>query len=257
MPPSFIPKELPPFNANTSIGAFEIGTLLATTLFGATCIQVYIYFERYAKDHKLIKALVVFVWLLELGHTIAICHALYIMTVSWFTQPENLVILPVSVDASVLLSGLIGPLEQAWFIHRLYTFSKNKVLTGVCCILSFLRIFGSVALSGVSLQRLMLLEFDQKYWWLLMSIVIVGTLNDGLLAGSLAWYLNKSKNQTVARATNSVLNHLIMWVVETSAITSVATVSMMICFFTMPANLVYIGAYVCLAKLYANALLAS
>lgn len=58
MPPSFIPKELPPFNANTSIGAFEIGTLLATTLFGATCIQVYIYFERYAKDHKLIKALV-------------------------------------------------------------------------------------------------------------------------------------------------------------------------------------------------------
>lgn len=58
MPPSFIPEQVPPFNVNLTIGAFELGTLFATTLFGATCIQVYIYFERYPKDRRLLKFLV-------------------------------------------------------------------------------------------------------------------------------------------------------------------------------------------------------
>lgn len=43
---------------------------------------------------------------------IAIWHALYTMTVTWYTKPQLLSILPVSLDASVLLNGFIGPLEQ-------------------------------------------------------------------------------------------------------------------------------------------------
>jgi len=38
---------------------------------------------------------------------------------------------------------------------------------------------------------------------------------------------------------------------------SVATVSMMVCFFTMPTNFIFIAIYVTLSKLYSNALLAS
>lgn len=89
-----------------------------------------------------------------------------------------------------------------------------------------------MAMSGITLQQLPVLYFSQKYWWLLMSIVMSGTINDGLLAGSLAWYLNKSKRQTTTRlnlivltvwyawnsetffrATKSVLHQLIMWAV--------------------------------------------
>ncbi|KAE9397224.1 hypothetical protein BT96DRAFT_1020918 [Gymnopus androsaceus JB14] len=261
MPPSFFPNPIPPFNINTSVGAFEIGTLVAATLFGATCIQTYLYFERYPKDNRLIKALVTAVWLLELCHTIAICHAVYTMTITWYGDSELLSVAPASLDVSILLSGFIGPLEQAWFIRRLYIFSKNIWLTALCCILSFARCLGSVGYAAVALQlwkvqRATILDFELQYWWILTCIVVLGAVNDVLLACSLAWYLKKRKEHVLARVAR-LLDRLIFWAVETSAITSFATLSMMICFFAMPTNFVYIGIYLCLAKLYANALLAS
>ncbi|KIK65963.1 hypothetical protein GYMLUDRAFT_93758 [Collybiopsis luxurians FD-317 M1] len=256
MSPSFIPDPLPPFNINSSVGAFEIGTLVAVLLFGATTVQSYLYYERYPKDHKLIKFMVASVWLLELGHTICICHALYTMTISWYAQPQLLAVPPVSLDLSILINAFIGPVEQAWFTRRLYVFSKNLWLTAICCLLSFARLIASVAYSAVALQRLNIVVFELKYWWILTIIVVLGSVNDLILACSLGWYLYMNKKKNVARVAK-LLDRLILWAVETSAITTVATVAMMICFFTMPWNFIYIAVYVCLAKVYANALLAS
>jgi hypothetical protein len=256
MPPSFFPNTLPPFNIDTSLGALEIGTLVATTLFGATCIQVYLYFEKYPKDHKLIKALVGAVWILELGHTIAICHAVYTMTITWYAQPQLLDVPPLSLDISVLINGFIGPLEQAWFTRRLYVFSRNLWLTAICCALSFGRLVASIAYAGTTFTRLEIFAFQLKYWPILTCIVVLGSANDVLLASSLAWYLYKHKLKNISKV-GKLLDRLIIWAVETSSITTVATLAMMICFFAMPVNFIYIGIYVCLAKIYANALLAS
>ncbi|KAE9397221.1 hypothetical protein BT96DRAFT_995945 [Gymnopus androsaceus JB14] len=245
MPPSFFPDPLPPFNINNTVGAFEIGTLVAVFLFGATCLQVYLYFRK-----------VTVVWLLELGHTIAVCHAVYTMSITWYGQPELLAVPPASLDASILLNGLIGPLEQAWFIRRLYALSKNIWLTAICCILSFARCLGSIAFASLALQRPNIIVFDFEYWWLLTCIVVLGSVNDLLLAGLLSWYLNKSKKTSI-QAMSRLFDRLILWTIETSAITSFATVGMMIAFFIMPTTFIYVAVYLCLAKLYANALMAS
>ncbi|KAE9397226.1 hypothetical protein BT96DRAFT_995949 [Gymnopus androsaceus JB14] len=224
MPPSFFPNPLPAFNISTSVGAFEIGTLVAATLFGATCIQTYLYFERYPKDHRLIKAMVIAVWLLELGHTIAICHALYTMTITWYGEPELLAVPPASLEVSILLSGFIGPLEQAWFTRRLYVFSKNLWLTTLCGLLSFGRFFGSIAYASLAFQseirRETVTAFELQYWWIFTCIVVLGAVNDVLLACSLAWYLKKTKEHIFSRV-SKLLDRLIIWAVETSSITSI------------------------------------
>lgn len=105
---------------------------------------------------------------------------------------------------------------EAWFIHRLYTFSENKGLAFICCLLSFLRFLLSMALSGIILRQFPVIDFSQKYWWLLMSIAITGTINDGLLAGSLSWYLNKSKRKTITRLVSNDLDMWYDWNSETS-----------------------------------------
>jgi len=196
------------------------------------------------------------VWFLELGHTIAICHAVYTMTITWYGQPDLIAVPPASLDVSILLTGIIGPLEQAWFTRRLHVLSQNIWLTSLCCTLSFARCLGTLTYSGFALQRANIIVFELRYWWLLTAIVVLGSTNDLLLASSLAWYLSKNKKTNVLKM-SKLFNRLIIWTIETSAITSVAAVSMMICFFLMPTNFVFIAVYLCLAKLYANALLAS
>ncbi|KIK65964.1 hypothetical protein GYMLUDRAFT_1027793 [Collybiopsis luxurians FD-317 M1] len=276
MPPSFFPDPLPPFDINTSVGAFEVGTLVAAFLFGVTTVQVYLYFERYKRDDVFIKLMVLLVWLLELAHTVCICHALYVQTVTWYGQPELLAIPPISLDLSILINAFIGPIEQAWFTRRVYIFSRNMWLTGLCCLLSLSRLGATLAYASFALERPNIVVFELKYWWLLMTIVIIGSVNDFILALSLGWYLYKSKENSFESASRLLdrliiwtigwLNQLlqsqpfllnVLWLLETSATTTVATLTMMICFFVMPVNFIYIGVYLCLAKIYANALMAS
>lgn len=48
----------PSFDANSTLGALEIGVLIATCLFGALTVQVYIYYARFPQDPWGIKAMV-------------------------------------------------------------------------------------------------------------------------------------------------------------------------------------------------------
>lgn len=118
----------------TTVGALEIGVLLAIFLFGVLTVQVYIYFDWYPRDPVGFKFLVgrrarrilvctytaqvALVWLLDLGHTIAILHLIYTITVTQYGQPALLTAPPRSLDAAILLSGFIGPLEQVLVFFR-------------------------------------------------------------------------------------------------------------------------------------------
>jgi hypothetical protein len=137
----------PGFDAAPTIGALQIGVLFAVCLFGAVSIQVSYYFGsfecRFLRDirwtgHSLLHSFsrsvssqgagawftllvlslheydlkVALVWCLDLGHTIAICNGLYIITVVQYGHPELLDIVPNSLNLSIVLSGFIGPLEQ-------------------------------------------------------------------------------------------------------------------------------------------------
>ncbi|KAF5385563.1 hypothetical protein D9757_006797 [Collybiopsis confluens] len=272
MPPSFFPDPLPPFNIDTSLGAFEIGTIVAAFLFGITTLQVYLYFEQYPNDGKILKLMVrllsfehffaanihnlnmlwwwrqvMSIWLLELGHTITISHSLYVMTITWYGQPQLLVVPPITLDISILFNALVGLIEQAWFTRRLYAFSKNLWLTGLCALLSLTRLGSTLAYGSLATRRMNIFEFQLKYWWILTIIVVVGSVNDFILASSLAWHLYARKKGAF-RSIVKLLERLIAFTIETSAITTIATLTMMICFFMMPMNFIYIGVYLCLAK---------
>jgi len=49
---------------------------------------------------------------LELAHTICICQALYVVTISEYGRPQLLDIPPQSLNVAILFSGFIGPIEQ-------------------------------------------------------------------------------------------------------------------------------------------------
>ncbi|KAF9267422.1 hypothetical protein L218DRAFT_995680 [Marasmius fiardii PR-910] len=141
------------FDSDATIGALEIGALMSTSLFGVTCVQAFQYFRDSKKDSRWVKILVAAVWFLDLSHAVASCHYLYTSTVPQYGHPELLFVPPLSFDFIILINGLIGALEQTWFICRLYTFSKNVWVSGFCGILAFGRFSFTLSITAISFQR--------------------------------------------------------------------------------------------------------
>ncbi|KAJ6536305.1 hypothetical protein B0H19DRAFT_1271095 [Mycena capillaripes] len=245
-----------PFPLSTTVGALEIGVLFGVFLFGVLTVQMYIYFDRFPNDPTSFKFMVGLGWILDCGHTISICHFIYIITVTQYGQPALLAIPPKSLDASILLSGLIGPLEQGWFTYRLHRFTKTLPLPLICVILSLLRVGGSIALFAFSFMEPTIQGYDTRVMWIIEAVVIVGAAVDVILAVALCYYLSFWRTGGFRR-TNKLVNQLMTWAIETGAITSAGALAIFISFLTMKDNLVYIGFFCMMAKLFSNSLLFS
>jgi hypothetical protein len=49
---------IPGFDPNITVGALEGGILVSNLLFGIVTMQVYLYYQKYPRDHRSLKALV-------------------------------------------------------------------------------------------------------------------------------------------------------------------------------------------------------
>ncbi|KAJ7513199.1 hypothetical protein B0H11DRAFT_2213724 [Mycena galericulata] len=231
-PPLALPAE---FSLTTTVGVLEIGVLLAVFLSGVLTVQVYVYFNRFPNDPWGFKA-VALVFLLDVGHTLTICNLIYTITVTQYGEPQLLLTPPMSLDGAVLLSGLIGPLEQGWFTYRLYKFTKTLTLPLLCALLSLLRFGGSVGLFVASLQSRTISDYDMHVMWLVEAVIVVGAAVDVILVVALCYYLSFWRGGGYQRA---------------------GALALLLTFLTMDYNFIYLAFFVMMAKLFANSLLFS
>ncbi|KAK7681926.1 hypothetical protein QCA50_014888 [Cerrena zonata] len=97
--------------------------------------------------------------------------------------------------------------------------------------------------------------FSRDLHWIITLGLSLGTAVDVLIATSLCWYLNKGR--TGFRNMESVIDSIIVYTIETSAITSLTTISSLIFWLIMPNNLIFIALHFVISKLYANVLFAT
>ncbi|KAJ7745367.1 hypothetical protein B0H16DRAFT_1558616 [Mycena metata] len=262
-PPTSLMPTIPPadaapisFNLNTTFGALEIGILVALFLSGMVTVQVLSYYRRYWSDSWVLKCVVSIAWILDLGHSVAICHTLYTVTVTQFGQPESLLIPPLSLDTAILLSGFIGPLEQGWFTYRLYRLTKRVPLPLLCMSLALARFVGIIGLSTIALHAYPITEYNERAGWLIEAIVIVSAALDTILVSALCYYLS-SWRLDKSRVLHKLVNQIMTWTVETGVMTIFGALGLLISFLTMKDNYVYVGFFVVVPKLFANSLLLS
>ncbi|KAJ7112094.1 hypothetical protein C8R44DRAFT_882501 [Mycena epipterygia] len=244
------------FDLGTTIGALEVGILVALFLSGMVTIQVWTYFHRYRHDPWGLKFVVGLCWSLEFGHTIAICHTLYTITVTEYGQPQRLIIPPLSLDSAILMSGFIGPLEQGWFTYRLWKLTKKLLLPLLCMVLTFTRFVGIIGLSFIALHAYSLPEYNARAGWLIESVVIVSATLDTLLVCALCYHLS-SWRRDPSRVMNKIINQIMTWTVETGAVTILGALGLLTTYLTMKNTYVYVGFFVVIPKLFSNSLLLS
>ncbi|KAJ7812631.1 hypothetical protein B0H14DRAFT_2856382 [Mycena olivaceomarginata] len=245
---------VPAFDADSTLGALLIGTLVSYALFGVTTTQVYVYYGRFQDPWKM-KAMVGAVWCGELAHTICIAISLYTMVITNYGHPERLLVLPNSLLASTFIGSLVSFAVQVFFAIRIYSLSKSWWIPCICWALSLFRFVPpNVILFAYGHRPAH--EFLGKFGPLFDAIWAASAANDLLIAGTLVYLLYRRRS-SVFEKTVAVIDKLIQWTIETGVVTSIASIIMLVSFISLPSTFVWLAFFVVIPRLFSNSLMAS
>ncbi|KAJ7813900.1 hypothetical protein B0H14DRAFT_2851910 [Mycena olivaceomarginata] len=245
---------VPAFDADSTLGALLIGTLVSYALFGVTTTQVYVYYGRFQDPWKM-KAMVGAVWCGELAHTICIAISLYTMVITNYGHPERLLVLPNSLLASTFIGSLVSFAVQVFFAIRIYSLSKSWWIPCICWALSLFRFVPpNVILFAYGHRPAH--EFLGKFGPLFDAIWAASAANDLLIAGTLVYLLYRRRSSVFEKIV-AVIDKLIQWTIETGVVTSIASIIMLVSFISLPSTFVWLAFFVVIPRLFSNSLMAS
>ncbi|KAF8159329.1 hypothetical protein B0H34DRAFT_399146 [Crassisporium funariophilum] len=242
---------------DNTLGAMQVGSMMAVYLFGIVTLQAHHYYRRFRDDRKMFKYLVAAVWILELGHTVSVCAEAYRGTITYYGRRSKYTRFP-ALGAATLLGGLITFLVQAFFSLRVwkalpkpYNFIGLFVLT-----LASTRGVAAVILAWRAISAKHLAEYAVDWSWLIKTVLSLGAGIDIIIAVSMLYWLITKRDSAMTRV-SLLIDRLVTYTVCTGLLTSLAAVTTLICHIVMPENFIWVAVYAFLAKLYSNSLLAA
>ncbi|KAF7968444.1 hypothetical protein HWV62_30567 [Athelia sp. TMB] len=212
-----------------SLGALEVGVLISVFLYGVTTVQTYCYYSGTAKDR---------------------CK----VTVSYYGVPAAIGAGDWTLNLSGFFDGLSGALVQSFFAHRIYVLSRRWYITFLSWALSLIACTATLAITILSF-KLSIAEFAIKYIWLVKASLALLLVVDVLNTTALCYYLRSER--TGYSNTDSIMNKLFLWTLETGMITSCGGLIMLVFIFTTSSTTLWICVSIFYAKLYSNSLLAT
>lgn len=216
-------------------------------------MQVYRYYQLFPDDNRFYKYFVAIVWLFELGHSISVSYEVYTATTS-----EVIITRFIGLGTALILSAAITTAVQTFFSFRVFKLLPRPFnyvgLLGM--FLAFWRCVGSIVLGRSAILTSDVVGWREGWFWLITTLFVSGATLDVVIAISMVLFL-ADKRQAVLSGAARVLDKLTAFTVRTGLLTSMAAVTVLICYLTMPENFIWMAAYTILAKLYSNSLMAS
>ncbi|KAI8970569.1 hypothetical protein BD414DRAFT_540849 [Trametes punicea] len=241
---------------NDTLGAAFLGNIAAACFYGVTVLQTYIYYERNCSDRLHLKFFVLLLWsALDTLHLAFVTHSVYTYAVVDFTNFLALEIPVWSILAQVLVTGVSDLIVRGIFCQRVWKLSNKNWPLLITIVLSSLVVFGgsiAFAVKGFSLPSFFDLSEISDILYVSLG---TGVVADILIAGSMCVFL--SRRRTGFTRTDSMVRVLILYSINTGALTSLCALLCLITYATMPDNFIFIGIYFVLPKLFLNSLLAT
>ncbi|KAF8066978.1 hypothetical protein FPV67DRAFT_1221885 [Lyophyllum atratum] len=247
------PMALPAFD--NTLGALLIGGLLSMVLWGVTCVQTFTFFTRKSRDRPTFKLMIAFLWVLDTFDSALNGHILYFYLVTNYLNPVAIGTPTWSVIIHVAITSISDFIIRSMFAHRFYRLSKgNYIVTGWIMAVSMTDLVCGIVITAKAFGIVSYLELDKLSSLLYLNFA-AGTTSDLSVALALSWLLIKSR--TGFRRTDTLINVLMMYTVNTGLIVGIDAALGMITYIVMPSNFVFLGFYLLLSKLYLNSYLAT
>ncbi|KAJ6566502.1 hypothetical protein B0H19DRAFT_1257710 [Mycena capillaripes] len=242
---------------DSTYGAMLIGTFFAIFFQGMLSVQAYIYYESFPDDPRSLKSLVAVVWSLDLVHLVLICQTLYHYLISNWGNNAALQQSTEELDLHLLLVGLATTLCQAFFLKRVWAFSKGdiwtRILTGAAAVAGLATLALDITMTiqtssnqSFAVYRLVGREIE------IITMFSLGAGVDMVIAFLLVWYLYQGR--TSFENTNFVLTRIIQYTVATGLATSLLALGCVAAYLINPSGFVFIAMHFSLGRMYTNAL---
>ncbi|TEB22227.1 hypothetical protein FA13DRAFT_1741179 [Coprinellus micaceus] len=244
--------QIPPLD--NTFGAAFVGMVAAATLHGVSCVQTLYYYTHQA-DEWPTKLLVGAVMLFDTIHQALITHTVYTYVITNWGKPEILGKIVQSLVIEVLFNGLTALLVQSFLTMRVWKLSnKSIILTGLISLFVIGEFVVVVVFTAIALGFETFLEL-KKLEALSRTVNALAAAGDVLIAVALCVILHRSR--TGFHRSDSMINRLIVFAVNTGVLTSLCAVASLISISVSGDTFIYIGFFFCIGRLYTNSLLAT
>ncbi|GJE99438.1 hypothetical protein PsYK624_157010 [Phanerochaete sordida] len=236
-------------------GALLIGGLVTTMLYGIACLQCFNFLQRNPQESRILKVSVYMLWTLCTCHVVAIGVTLYVNLVQHFGSLVTVPQVHWSTPAIVIFTILIALLVHYWYCYRVWILSdRNAALTYPLLVAGTLAfVFATASFLQLSLSS-NVAEFQSKQWISYVAVAWV-TITDVYVAVALSYFLLKHRRGVMPQ-THQFVNMLLVYVVSTGALTSVAALGYVFLSVLLPQTYIWWAMYFILGEIYANSFMA-
>lgn len=243
------------YDVRQTIGAILLGTITCIFLSGIVTLQVVLYSRFYTDDPPKFKVLVGSIWLLDILHTAMIAATNWDIFITNWGNNAILDHISWTLATTISITALMTFIVQCFFAYRVYAVSRHNLIPATIIILAFLRL---VAAAASTVEMIRLRSFDQfanDYEWIFTLGLTLSSVVDILITVTFCYFLSKSR--TDYGRLRHMVDLLILYTIQSGMLTCIVTIATLICWVTMPHNLVFLGIHLCICKLYANACMAT
>ncbi|KAK6969041.1 hypothetical protein R3P38DRAFT_3244119 [Favolaschia claudopus] len=206
------------------LGAWLIGLILSSVLFGISCLQVHLYFTKScSRDRAILKAFVIGLFALDAFHLALVSHSLYSVVVTNFGDYIQLGIIPWSLLLQTVFGSFLSAMVRLFYAWRVYIISNNFLLLPVGVPMHYgmlAEVEFQYSERSTHIKFFIPAEdlFEHLFIWSSLGLGI-GAAADVLIAGTMIYYL--SKNKTGFQKTNKAINRLVAHSLSTGALACV------------------------------------
>ncbi|GLB38741.1 hypothetical protein LshimejAT787_0506060 [Lyophyllum shimeji] len=241
-----------------TLGAVFIGFAVACCVYGVLLAQGFAYFSRYPQDRPHLKLTVIAILLLETADQTFIGHLAYFYSISNYGNPLNLLRATVtwSLILQLTVGAIVGAIVKGSFGLRVWRFSqRNYYITGLILFLTLGQLGLALAFTVKAFALPSLLDVHRLQILGTVSLG-VGVLTDIITASALCFFLNRLR--TGFHGSDSLVNSLIRYAINTGALTSAVSLTTLILYnVDSQGNLYFVATYFVLSKLYAISYMAT
>ncbi|KAK7061401.1 hypothetical protein R3P38DRAFT_2829275 [Favolaschia claudopus] len=230
-----------------------IGFALATTLYGVSVLQAFLYFRRYVQDRLALKATVAVLWILDTLTTIFSAHVLYVFVFGVLNRSVS-VDITWSFTAEKFVVTIITFIAQCFYSHTIWQVSRSMIITLCISILAVVT-FALGIYTTVHLFENPALDSISTRGFLIVSGLVQGlaALNDVVITAALSYHLHIKRSSLPS--SNKLVDTLILYAVSRGVLTAIAQIMFLVLNVAIPRHQYWLPFHMVVGKLYVNSVL--
>ncbi|KAI0644919.1 hypothetical protein C8Q79DRAFT_1119719 [Trametes meyenii] len=237
-----------------TLGAVLLGSIFGFMLYGLMLHQTYRYYRMYPADGLVLKGLVFVIVVAETLHTALWITVCYEYLINNYFNPLNLIETHWYIQLTIPMTAITGLFSQTFYAGRVYFIGPQyRPLVAIAVIVMLLSLAWDFV-ATVKVFHAPTLQAFSHYSWIVSVAYGLAVLCDLITASALILALLRSR--TGVRRTDSVVEVLVLYTVNTGLLTTIVGLLVFVFALVHSENLIYAGLSIPGVKLYSNSVLA-